>query len=293
MVCEDEFPHYRRKVVGVGHRQAVGDVADDVAGAFGRSQAGVVARAQGFVFDEALGVLHLAYVVVHRTCANQQDIGSDAAGGGIGHIHHLEGMLEGAGRLLGKLHQQGVIGVGQLQEPGIGHQHKHPLEQVDQRITGHGEHRAQEKEPDLAKVGDLAEVVDEVESDEGHRQGGEGYHRSDELLPATVEIVEDIHRDDAGNQVHQEQFGAVVGEYQKRQQRHHIDRQDHLLAEERKQEKGRQGEGGHIQHPRIHPLHDEGDYGREGNDEEDICEAVELLEYQRVRVVYRKEEDKH
>ena len=69
--------------------------------------------------------------------------------GGIGHVHHLQAVLEGAGGLGCQLLEEFVVRVRQFQELVRGNQVEDAFKQVDDRIQGHCQEGADKQEQDI------------------------------------------------------------------------------------------------------------------------------------------------
>ena len=98
--------------------------------------------------------------------------------------------------------------------------------------------------------------------------------RVQELFPAPVELLEGVHRHDAGAQEHEEQFHAVAGEDQQRQQRDHVHGQDHPFGEEGLQVQDGDGERDDVHQRRGDPLHKERDDRGQGKDRQQVVIAL-------------------
>ena len=137
-----EFLDYLRQVVLLRELQAVVNVLDYVRCALQRGQARMIflrrfAGKDGLVLNEAERVEQFADIVIQGSGPYKGHIGTDGPGGVVRHIHHVEAMLEGAGRFALKQAQKLVVSIGQLLQPGLGHKVEDALEQVGERITRH------------------------------------------------------------------------------------------------------------------------------------------------------------
>ena len=196
------------------------------------------------------------------------------------------------GGLGGEIPQELVVRVGQLLEPVGGHQVEDPLEDVDERIEGHGEHGAAEQlqdiDPDQAPA--RVDQAEAREHDQFHAEDDQGVQ---ELLPAPVELLEGVHRHDAGAQEHEEQFHAVAREDEQGQQGNHVHRQDHPLGEESLQVKDGDRERDHVHQRRGDPLHEEGDHRGQGEDRQQVIVPLGLAENLPVGEIDAEIQDDH
>ena len=199
----------------------------------------------------------------------------DGMAGLVDHVHHLEAVLEGAGGLGVQLAEELAVRVGEFLEPGGGHQVEDPLEDVDERIEGHGEHGAAEQLQDVDPH-QAAARVDQAEAREHDHFHPEDDQRVQELLPAAVELLEGVHRHDAGAQEHEEEFHAVAGEDQERQQGDQVHGQDHPLGEEGLQVQDGDRERDDVHDRRGDPLHEEGDDRGQGEDRQQVIVTLRL-----------------
>ena len=270
-----------REAVLVGYGQAVIHVADDVLGALHRRFALVVflgIGAQALVLNEAERVLHFSNVVVEGGGAQQGHIGICGVAHGVYQVHHLQAVLEGAGRLGAELLQQRVVGIGHLFQTGLRHQVEHALEQVDERIQGHGGHGAHKN---LGGSNPPQRQVAGVNEPEGKEHGylhAKDDGSVDELLPALAQVAKGLDGHDTGRQVHHEQFHAVAAENEQRQQVHNVHRQDEPLAEECQQIQRKHRERHHIEGRRGNAFQEEGNHGGQQEHGEKIEVAVLVFE---------------
>ena len=207
----------------------------------------------------------------------ERDIGVDRMAGLVHHVHHLEAVLEGTGGLGVQFAEELAVRVGEFLEPGGGHQVEDPLEDVDERIEGDGEHGAAKQLQDVDPH-QAAARIDQAEAREHDHFHPENDQRVQELLPAAVELLEGVHRHDAGAQEHEEEFHAVAGEDQQREQGDQVHGQDHPLGEEGLQVQDGDGERNDVHDRRGDPFHEEGDHRGEGEDGQQVVIALGLRE---------------
>ena len=259
---------------------------------FGREAVMIVrsTRRKAVILDKTGRIVHLPDVMVEGTGPDQECIGVDGTCRSIGHVHHLEGMLEGSGSLVLKFTQKHIIGVTKFPEPRIGYQVEHLFEKIDQRIPCDYQHGSDEHEQDRM-IGIVSGHSDQTEPEIGDRQGHEHYNRSNELLPPLVEEFEGEHRHHAGYSEHHEQNDSVAGKDQQWQVGDYADRKVHLVLEERLHVQGCQGKRHHVQESGCELVDEQGDRNRNQEHQDEVPEPPGILEYPLVQEIYYQEEE--
>ena len=157
-------------------------------------------------------------------------------------------MLERAGSLVLQFAKKFIVRVAKLTEPRTGNEVEHPLEQIDERVAGNYEHRTDEHVKHR-HVRVIVHHVDHPETEISHQDADEHDSGHNELLPSLVEETGREYRDYACQKEHHEKHDTILGENQKRQERHAADREDHLVLEESLKVQGSQRERYHVEAP--------------------------------------------
>ena len=217
----------------------------------------------GLVFHKAQRIGHFANIVVQRRRPEQRHIGVGGTSYGVYQVHHLQGVLEGSRGFLGQLLQERIAGVGHLYQARAGNQVEDFLEQVNERIQGHGGHGTHKNEGQVCPPGGGAAHIDEAEA-----QVYQDFHPKDngrvqELPPALAEVAKCFHRYRAGCQEHHKEFHAVAAEDKERQQQHDVQRKHLLFPEERQHIEGEHRERHHVHEGGRQAHHQERHDGRQ------------------------------
>ena len=120
VVLLDQVDDRLGQVVLPGQVDAVLDVADDDQRAHRRRQVGVAVGGAGLVLDEIVRLEHLADVVEVRPDPDQQGVGPDPLGGGLGDRADGHRVVVRARGAADQLLKQGVGDVAQLQQADAG-----------------------------------------------------------------------------------------------------------------------------------------------------------------------------
>ena len=127
---------------------------EDGGAAVGIVQLVVGVEALLLVFDEPLGSVKFAHVVIHGPGAHQVEIGANRAGSLLRQASDHQGVLKRARRLTGKAPQQGPFQVGQFQQPGAGNQSKETLHQRGEQQAHHQQPPHQQRLAEQLNRGD-------------------------------------------------------------------------------------------------------------------------------------------
>ena len=146
VMLDDDILNFLRQMILLGQHHAVPGMGGDNGG--GNIGIGMLVRifAQ-LVFLKVHGALQFADVVVIGSRAAQQGIGPHRFRRRLGQIGHDDGVVIGAGGFDHQPAQNGLIGVGQLQQLGRGRQTEHRLHQRVQRDAQHRRHHGGQGAP--------------------------------------------------------------------------------------------------------------------------------------------------